>query len=65
VKAAGGGAAQAADSVPLPELGKADTRWLRAVDPFFFLQRGKADTRSGKGTGSAACGPLSAPRQTH
>ena len=31
------------------------TRGLQAVDPVPFPELGKADTRSGKGTGSTAC----------
>ena len=35
--------------------GKAGTRQLRAADPLSFPELGKADTRSGKDTGSTAC----------
>ena len=42
--------------------GKADMRQLRAVDPVPCPELGKADTRSGQGTESAACG--TAPAQT-
>jgi hypothetical protein len=47
---------------PCRASGKADTRLSQAADPVPFPELGKADTRSGKGTGSTAC--ETAPERT-
>jgi len=45
-----------APSGPCPPSGEAATRELQAVDPVVLPERGKADTRSGRTTGSTAGG---------